>query len=126
MRRPRLAVQDALAAIEAADDAHRRPIEAFRVPGCVGVARAGLPKTHGFALDAFENVGRWRDRFLRQSVQPLNLIVAALRRDFAPFLRAIGKTRHQARCALLVVGKSETECPIGGDADLLAFEYDAR
>ena len=60
----------------------------------------------------------------RQSVQPLNLIVAALRRDGALFLRAIGKTRYEIRCGLLIVGKPETEAAIGGDPDRLAFERD--
>ncbi len=54
MRAARLAIEDALAAIDAADGAKRRPVEAFEGVGEIGVARAGGVDAGLLVLDALQ------------------------------------------------------------------------
>src|SRR5262249_13605617 len=73
MRLPRLAVEDALTPVDAADRTDRRPFEAAGVEGDAGDAGAGRIDAHLLRLDALQLLGIRLDLILRQPVDALDL-----------------------------------------------------
>ena len=88
MRAQRLAVDDALAAIDPGDAPHRRPDEAGAPEGLRAHRLARLPHHEIFFLEAFHHLGRWFDVFLVDALEALHLELARRNRERARELLA--------------------------------------
>src|SRR6266851_5586164 len=97
MRRPRLAVEDALAAIDAADRPDRRPghrLREERLGAGDLTQRADLAR---LAADTLEQDGVGRHRLLRQTVDALNIVDALFDGEAPLLMAAIGQGQGDDR-----------------------------
>ena len=122
MRRARLAVQDALAAIDARDRPERRPRHLLSEAETVAVACLGRLDQLGVGLDPGEVLLARRHLARRQPVDPLDLVCP--RRNFQrpPVLVPIGMVHHQLRLRSRIAAEAEHEPALGGHAQLPAVQ----
>ena len=120
----RLAVEDALAAVDAGDAPQRRPGEPALEQRLGPVDRAHLGDQGVLGLDARPLRFRRRDHLARQTVDALDLV--ATLRDLQParLLGAVGKAYGERGLGPRLPAEAEQEATGGRHLDLAAVERD--
>jgi len=126
MRRAGLAVEDALAAIDAGDRTGRRPMQRLLEERQVGVGGARARDHRALALDALERDRIGRYLLLGQPVDALHIVVSRLNREIAMLAAAIGEGDFERGVIGRVAAEAEDEPAIGRDAHGAAVEHHLR
>src|SRR5208282_1157563 len=126
MRRARLPVQYALAAIDAADHALNRPDEARLEEGVAYLARTRLVEERLIVRDALQYLGRGRHHGRGQAVDALYIVMTLLDGEHALLVLPIRMTHREGRIRLCVPVEAEDEMPVVGDLDRLTVERHFR
>ena len=122
MRLARLAVQHPLAAIDAADRAEDRPVEAFIEEGCRRLPLLGGGDAFALGLDARQFRFRGLDLVLRQIVDALDLVLTLRDGEFAGFDHAAGHGHFQHRPGRRIAAEAEQEPAVAVDLDVYPIE----
>ena len=125
VRPPGLAVEDALRTVDAADPALDRPAEAAEEVGARVVDRArllGHPDFRHDACDVFVAARRHLSR--RQSVDALDVVLAAFDRQLPPCAPAVGKDHHELRRRRRIPPESDQEPAVLRHPHRIALELD--
>jgi len=126
MRRARLAVQDGLAAVDAADRPGHRPDETGFEEAQIAVDGARRRRLAVLALDAFEQLGAGRNLFLRQAFDVADGVLPRRYGEIAVFLAAVAVGDVERGMIRRVAAEAEDEMPVGRDAQLFAVEAHPR
>src|SRR5579862_2628986 len=124
MRFHRFAVQYALAAERAADNAMRRPVESFDKPVEIAVFRARRCDQGNFALPPLEHFRRQRNEFFRQARDRLHFVVPGDRKYVVRLSRSVGEMNVDPGCFRLVKGEAERE--VSGRRDMYGRTIDGN
>ena len=118
----RLPVQNALAAIDAADAAARRPGEAARIIGPCIAAGARRCDHGGFQPDPLQRFGVGRHGLRRQTVHAFDLIFAGGNGQDRSAFVAVCLADPQAALAGFVAVEADHEAAVRGNQNLAAVE----
>src|SRR5690606_2657126 len=105
----RLALEDALAAIDAGDPAFRRTLEAVPEPGRVRIPPPCFGDLGVLTLDAGDDLGVGCHHLLRQAIDPLHVIFALPDLKLACLLGARGKADLQDRLGSCLMAETKDE-----------------
>src|SRR5262245_48480544 len=125
MRAARLAVEDALAAVDAADRAERRPVERLEGIGQVGVAGAGGVDADLLGLDTLQLLGVRLDLVLGQVVDALDVVFALSDHEFLNLGLSVGVGDGDSCVGPLIAAEGQHEPAIASDRHALLVECDA-